>query len=110
MADLPTPHDTDANDLLKDDELDWPRLLGEIERHVTDRDYVGHFTGVGRVTSDYDEGSFLSDMSFRERHRSWKTRWKDHRLEMEQLFPDDWKEAKVEYEITVRARRLTPQR
>jgi hypothetical protein len=91
-----------------EDEYLWPRLLGEIDRRVNGREYVGHFTGVGRITGDYDEGSFLSDMSFKERHRSWRKLWKDHRLEMEQLIPEDWREAKVEYEITVRARRLTP--
>jgi hypothetical protein len=94
----------------EDDEDIWPRVLGTVSRQVNGTDYAGHFTGVGRITADYDEGSFLSDKSFKERHRSWRTLWKDHRLDMEQLFPEDWREAKVAYEITVRARRLTPQR
>ena len=89
-----------------EEEYIWPRLLGAIDRQIKGNEYVGHFTGIGRVTADYDEGSFLSDTSFKERHRSWRKRSSQHTLEMEHLFPEDWKEAKVEYEITVRARRV----
>ena len=64
-------------DLPEDDEESiWPRLLGEIERQVNGNEYTGRFTGVGRITSDYDEGSFLSDTSFNERHRSWRKWYK----------------------------------
>jgi hypothetical protein len=88
------------------DEFVWPRPLGEMGRQVNGSEYTGHFTGTGWVTTDCDEGSFLSDVSRKGAERSWRVRGRRKYLGIEDLFPADWLDAKVEYRITVTARRL----
>lgn len=89
-----------------EDVYDWRRPLGEKHTQLTDGEYEATFTGSGFVTSDYDEGTFLSDTSFATRWRLVATRhWHVKMLEMADLFPEQWRGKAVEYEITVRARR-----
>jgi hypothetical protein len=89
-----------------EDEYAYPKLLGNRQQQVHGSEYTGRFTGRGWLTGDYDEGSFLADMTFAAAHATWKASRKRHRLAMEDLFPEDWNGSQVEYEITVTARRV----
>jgi len=101
-----SPNEVLRTDQLGEDEFDWPRLLGEKHTELAQGAYTATFTGSGFVTSDYDEGTFLSSLSFAARHRLPATKyWQVRRLEMGDLFPKEWQGKSVEYEITVQARR-----
>lgn len=72
------------------------------------------FTGKAYVTDDHDEGSFLSDNSFDQQRKAEEQRDKNQPyprrtyLGMAELFPANWLESKVEYIITVRAKKIPP--
>ncbi len=93
--------------------------LGTRQEKIDGDKYKGTLTGRAYVTSDHDEGSFLSDKLFNQYHREIdKARDKGHynddnppperkHLGISELFPEGWGESEVEYEITVRARKIT---
>ena len=93
--------------------------LGTRQEEIDGDEYKGRLTGKAYVTGDHDEGSFLSDKSFKQyRGELNDARDKGHysddnppperkHLGMSELFPEGWNESKVEYTITVRARRVT---
>jgi hypothetical protein len=103
------PEDDDSpqgNGYANEEPFEYPRFLGEKRAELNDGQYTATFTGSGYVTSDYDEGSFLSEVSFAGRRRLPAGHSRDiRRLAMADLFPQEWRERAVEYEIIVRARR-----
>jgi len=101
------PEETSQEDSADaEEDYSFPKLLGTRDQQVNGREHGGRFSGTGWITGDYDEGSFLSDMTFTASHATWKARLRRHRLEMEHLFPEDWRGSQVAYEITVTAHRI----
>lgn len=90
------------------------KLLGQSETNTENDFYQGRFTGKGWVTADHDEGSFISSISTEEFWERVRARGekassiKKQALEMGNLFPAEWEGTCVEYEITVIAKRITP--
>lgn len=93
--------------------------LGTAEAFVTDKEYEAVFRGRGYVTADHDEGSFLSNISY-DQYGDLKMAYYDAAasgsdqielpfrkcLGIEELFPKNWREHPIEYEIVIRARRI----
>lgn len=99
-----------------------PTSLGKQETHLEGDEYVGRFAGRAWITADQDDGAFLSNMNYDDYH----TKYKEHRekevsnptfegeypertqFAIDELFPEGWRESEIEYEIIVKARKITP--
>lgn len=77
--------------------------LGSPEISEEDNSFSGRFNGIGYITSGHStDGSFLSSELPRSRFDDpGKT------LSVENMFPPDWDGSKVEFEIIIRAKRVT---
>lgn len=77
-------------------------ILGEYSETVDGDKYKGSFKGRGFIDQNQDNGSFLSldSQAVHEGRAPYKI------LEMGDLFPDEWQGERVEYEITVWAKKI----
>jgi len=53
-----------------EEDYSFAKLLGTRVQQVNGREYTSRFSGKGWITSDSDEGSFLSDMTFTAAHHA----------------------------------------
>ena len=88
--------------------------IGSCKEMLNGDEYQATFKGKGWVSADQDDGDFLSDHPYAKAHPTdpdtglglgMKGR---KQFTMAQLFPENWQEARVEYEITVRAKKISP--
>lgn len=88
--------------------------LGKKEVNLEGNTFEGRFVGRGYVTGNYDAG-FLSDVKFDEEPAPEDEDTPQKRLTISGLFPRSWRnvegqtvEPYVEYEITIKARKIAP--
>lgn len=77
--------------------------LGSWEISREDDSFIGRFNGIGYITSGHStDGSFLSS-------KLPGSRFDDpgKTLSVENMFPPDWNKDQVQYEIIIRAKRVT---
>lgn len=89
------------------------------EASIIGPEYKVIFAGEGWISSAQDDGSFISRNSFKESDGEW-ARYFEQEVEnssaqapknrillgMADLFPPEWRESKVEFEITVKAKKI----
>lgn len=94
---------------------------GASSEHFEGEEFQGTFIGRGYVSSDPHSGTFIDDVS------GWDEVWQrekeaiqrgqgspeiqlspDRRVDMASFFPEDWQGLEVEFEITVKAKRISP--
>lgn len=89
------------------------------EASIIGPEYKVIFAGEGWVSSGQDDGSFISRNSFKESDEEWARYFEQEAespsahapknrilLDMAGLFPPEWRESKVEFEITVKAKKI----
>ena len=79
-----------------------PGMLGDSVAVENDQQYTATFRGQGFIDGDQG-GSFLSSIPYLSDNPGMELR---KELHMSDLFPKDWSESEVEYEITVTAKRI----
>lgn len=88
--------------------------LGDCQETDTGEEYEATLRGTAWITSEHDYGEFLSDRSYAEAHPVDPVTGvglgmqRRKQLTITDLFPPEWREVRVEYEISVRARKLAP--
>lgn len=80
--------DTDAN-----------TTLGAHHETREGDDYRAYFKGKGSVITGHTNGNFLSSKPLTDRFDE-----PEQTLDIKDMFPDDWIDQEVEYEISVKAR------
>lgn len=97
----------EQNDSISKDEL------------IVGPEYKVIFAGEGWISSGHDDGSFISRNSLEQNDLEWTKYFEKEAessdtnspkerilLDMARLFPPDWKESKIEFEITVKAKKI----
>ena len=117
----PTPEDMErVKRMLEGTSLN-SNEFGTQETHLKGEEFVGRFAGKAWITADQDDGAFLSNMNyddFHAKYREYRDKAADPNFKgaypertqfaIDELFPEDWRESQIEYEITVKAKRITP--
>lgn len=91
--------------------------VGTRQEETEGHEYLGKFRGKAYLASDFDVGSFLSERTSDNYREEWAKLYRaGHEnpgylldrtmLGMSGLFPEGWEDSQIEYEITVRARRI----
>ena len=89
------------------------------EGSIIGPEYKVTILGKGWISSGQDDGSFISRNSFKESDEEWARYFEQEEenpsaqapknrilLDMASLFPPQWRESKVEFEITVKAKKI----
>ena len=83
---------------------DVDRLLGSCHEEVDGDQVSSTFTGQGWIVNRDDDGSLLSSKT---RDEYYQNPHEEKSLTTSDLFPDEWRGCQVEYEIIVRAKKIS---
>ena len=79
-------------------------LLGSYHEEVAGDRVSSTFTGQGWIVGRYDDGNLLSSKT---RDEYYQDPHEEKSLTTSDLFPDEWRGCQVEYEIIVRAKKIS---